>query len=155
MSNHPSKTRAVAIIREAFRKLPDIYGGFRLVIQDTLYDECLAAERQHRKGHPSVDGFSVQTAAQYFAVKYLREYYLQTCKMPTVKEYLHIRHECFTAAAIILEHGPDLTEWVRGVPKEFDSIDYARMMQWDHYTRMDREQSTAGFRAENRRGVTG
>lgn len=140
MSNHPSKSRTIAIIRDAFRKAPEIHSGFRQVIQDTLYDECLAAERDHRRpGHPAVRGFSAQDAARYFAVKYLREYLLRTDKMPEVSQYLHLRHECFTAAAIVLEYGAQLAAWVQSIDPEFERIDYARMMQWDYYAARDAE----------------
>jgi len=145
MSSHPSKYRTVAIINEAFRSAPVIHSGFREVIQDTLYDECLAAERQHRKGHPVVRGFTVQDAARYFAVKYLREYLLRTDKIPEVSQYLHLRHECFTAAAIVLEFGDKLDTWVRSIDPEFERIDYARMMQWVYYA--DRDAALARVRA--------
>jgi hypothetical protein len=134
MTTHPSKSQTVAIVRKAFSAAPDIQSGFARVIQDTLYDECLAAERSHRKCKPvscEVPSWSAQDAARYFAVKYLREYVLSARKLPTVSEYLHIRHECFTAASIAENYRIELTQWARGIPAEFDAIDYARMSQWN------------------------
>ncbi len=137
MSNHPSKTRAIQIIRRAFDTAPVIHSGFRELIGDTLFQECEAAERQHRRQR--LECISVSVAAKYFAVKYLREYVLRTDKIPTIKDYLHIRRECFTAASIVLNYGAELDAWVKSIPDEFDAIDYARMMQWDYYAARDAE----------------
>lgn len=136
MSNHPSKTRAIQIIRRAFDTAPVIHSGFRELIGDTLFQECEAAERQHRRARSRL---SVSVAAKYFAVKYIRDYLLHGEKMPTVKEYLNIRSECFTAASIVLNYGAELDAWVKSIPDEFDAIDYARMMQWDYYAEQDRK----------------
>lgn len=131
-----TKARARSLIIEAFRNAPEIYSGFRRVIQDTLYDECHAAEKQHRRGHPAVAGFSVALAAQYFAVRYVRDYMLHADKMPNVGDYLHLRHECFTAAAIVRQYGfgrgsesKKLQDWIASIPPEFDAIDYPDMMK--------------------------
>lgn len=124
-----TKTKANAIILSAYRALPDIHVGFRLIIQDTLLDECEAAERQHRRGRPAVRGFSTRDAARYFVVKYLRDYMLKPSSKPNLEDYLHIRRECFLAASIVQNHGAKLVSWVKSVPAEFDSVDYVDLMQ--------------------------
>jgi hypothetical protein len=139
MSNHPSKALTVKIINDAFYSAPQIQQGFRnSIIHDILFEECLTAERQHRKpcgrfNPPAPKGWSAQDAARYFTVKYLRSYVLRPESMPSLGQYLHIRHECFTAAAIVLEHGFKIGEWALTIAETFDSIDYARMMSWDFY----------------------
>ena len=135
---HPSKTRTIAIVRDAFNGAPVISCGFRNVV-DMLFSECLAAEREHRKYKPAScesPSWTAHRAAQYFTVKYLREY-MSAAALPTIREYLHIRHECFTAASIVENYGEQLREWVNSIPSEFDAIDYARMSQWNYYAERD------------------
>lgn len=122
-------TRAqAAIIETAYRTLPECFRGFG-EDKHRLYEKCLASEREHRSGRPAPRGFSANLAARYFAVKWLREYSLGVDKLPTIADYLHLREECYFAAAMSVEHAGVLQPWAASVPAEFDALDYAKLME--------------------------
>lgn len=118
-----------AMIDAAFRSIPDLFRSFGND-KDKLFDKCLTSERQHRNGRPSPRGFSAHTAARYFAVKWLHEYSTLGVNL-TVRDYLHVREECFFAAAMALEHQARLAPWAAAFALNnpgFSELDYAKLM---------------------------
>lgn len=121
-------SKQAAIINRAWNDLPECFRGFG-DDKARLYVKCLESERQHRRVGRAPRGFSAQLAARYFVVKWLREYVTGADKLPTVADYLHIREECFMAAAMSVEHAEVLRPWAASVSPEFDTLDYAEMMK--------------------------
>lgn len=125
----PCTRKQAETINRAFSSMPEMFRGFG-GDKVRLFNHCLAGERDHRSGHPTPRGFSAQLAARYFAVKWLREYVLKRDRLPSLRDYLHIRQECFFAAACSLEHESEaLTVWAQSIDEEFDSLDYAQLME--------------------------
>ncbi len=120
-------TKQAKIINEAFSRLPETYHGFT-TCKDLLLAQCTAAEKAHRSGRRAVSGFSVSLAGKYFTVKYLLDAVRFPERMPTAADYLSLRHEIFTAYAIVSEALPQFTGWAEGVPLGFDALDYCEMM---------------------------
>lgn len=128
-----SKARAVLVINTLFHRLPTLSGAAFRSGADLLQRECATSEREHRKGWSrygkSPRGFSADVAGRYFAVKYLHDY-MTSDKAPSVADYLSIRHECFTAAALVLQNREALQTWCADeLFGEFTQIDYVEMME--------------------------
>lgn len=96
--------------------------------------ENTAEERGHRGWGPNYDSHhdsfvTVPKAAKLFAVKQIADY-LSGEKLPELRDYLHFRKSCYTAAALVLEHGDKL----RAALKDFDlaelkALDYAELVK--------------------------
>ena len=123
-----TKAQQIAIIDRAYLSIPVIEHQFTN-LRAMLFEECKAAEKQHRRGHPAPRGFSVGAAARYFTVKYLRHFALDPGRIPTIKDYLSVRRELFTAASIYFNAQDEITEWAESVDPEFDAIDYCKLMR--------------------------
>lgn len=124
----PATKKQMDVIASAYRSIPELFRGFG-DDKERLYEKCLASETQHRRGHPAPRGFSTANAAKYFAVKWLHEYLTESDKLPTLAQYLHMREECYFAAAMTVEHAEALAGWPDKVPAEFLALDYAALME--------------------------
>lgn len=121
-------TKTQKLIGRVFASLPEMHHGFH-DCDRLLLDECVAAERQHRRGRGSVRGFTPVDAGRYFAAAYLHGMVTGARKVPEVGDYLSFRHELYTAAAIVHENREALTAWAATVPAEFVALDYCDLMQ--------------------------
>lgn len=121
-------TSTQRLIGKVYGSLPEMQHGFTDCAR-LLLGECVAAERQHRRGRPHTPRFSAVDAGRYFAAQYLFSMVTGTRKVPEAADYLSYRHELYTAAAIVHENREALTAWAATVPAEFAALDYSRMMQ--------------------------
>lgn len=132
-----TKRKTFATIAKAWGEIEHVldysdhhsYGRLYLV-------ENILEERSHRGFGPNYsshhDPFvTVARAAKLFAVKQIADY-LTGEKMPELKDYLHFRKSCYTAAALVLEYGDKL----RDALKDFDlaelkALDYSELVKRD------------------------
>lgn len=72
----------------------------------TYLAENIAEEKNHRGFGLREGGWGLTVAesARLFAVKQLAEYLQPGAKLPRVKDYLHYRHSCYIAAAMVLNY---------------------------------------------------
>jgi hypothetical protein len=121
-----TKTQASKIINTLFAAIPDIYQGFGL-IRDNLERLEKEAEKKHRSGRPSVDGFSVSQAAKYFTVKHLFDGKSSTY---TIESMIDIRHEALLGQAYATRYRAELAQWFELVEQSnFKDVDYAELMK--------------------------
>jgi len=121
----PATKKQRRIIKNAFRSIPDIYDGFRLV-SDKVYDLALEGEKRHRSGR-SVKGFPAPLAAKYFTVKWIAGYASGRDAMPEIRDIHRLHPDCVLAASYAADY-IQLSEWARSVPAYFWALDYASLM---------------------------
>ena len=133
----PCTAKQRRLIRAVFDTVPEVESSFRTA-RGTVYALALASERQHRRpvftsygrmGHPPAPGFSADTAARYFTVKWLADYAKPGAKLPDIGAVMSIRSECYTAAAWVALEPGTLRAWSLTIPKEFFALDYAELMK--------------------------
>ncbi len=96
--------------------------------REAIFALCLEEEKGHRRGdfaqHHTPDTINANQAARLFVVKRIAEY-LEGCRMPRGKDYLHMQKSCFYAAGLV-------EKFRKEIRKAWNGLDMAALSSMDY-----------------------
>lgn len=124
----PASRTQIKTITTAVDSVPPMHSGGFISGLERLLEVATDGERAHRRNRTGI-AISVRLAAQYFAVKWLRDAVLRTTPVRP-SEMLHLREDVFLALALVDEHRPALDAWNYSRDwTDFDALDYVELVK--------------------------